>query len=98
MAAHSLDGGRDGKELFYLSPDLKLMSVDVRKGSKLEFGTPQALFQTRTTQGGTLSHRMLRYDVTRDGARFLINSERESIEATSPPITVVLNWTALLKE
>ena len=47
--------------------------------------------------GGTLVYRMLRYDVTRDGTRFLINTEPESARASSPPITVVLNWMSLLK-
>jgi hypothetical protein len=40
--------------------------------------------------------RVLRYDVTRDGKRFLINSEPEGVEATSAPITVVLNWPSAL--
>jgi len=88
---------RDGKELFYISPDLKLMGVDVRLGTKLEFGTPHELFQTRLSLNGTLPFRMLRYDVTRDGKRFLINSERGPADAIAPPITVVLNWTAMLK-
>jgi hypothetical protein len=83
---------RDGKELFYISPDLKLMAVDVTAGETLTFGPPRELFQTRMSLGGTLAYRMLRYDVTRDGKRFLINSEREGAEPTSPPITVVLNW------
>jgi hypothetical protein len=89
---------RDGKELFYISPDLKLMTVPVtKKGEKLEFGTPAELFQTSISLGGTLAYRMLRYDVTRDGQRFLINSEREGAPPPSPSITVVLNWTKMLK-
>ena len=40
---------------------------------------------------------MLRYDATPDGKRFLINSDPESADALAPPITVVLNSTALLK-
>jgi eukaryotic-like serine/threonine-protein kinase len=89
---------RDGKELFYISPNLKMMAVPVtRNGRKLEFGMPAELFQTRISLGGTLAYRMLRYDVTRDGQRFLINTEPESAQAQSPSITVVLNWPALLK-
>ena len=89
---------RDGKELFYISLDRQLMVVEVTRGKELAFGTPTALFQTRMSLGGTLFFRMLRYDVTRNGQRFLINSERESADAASPPITVVLNWATLLKE
>jgi hypothetical protein len=88
---------RDGKELFYISPDLKLMSVDVTRGAKLVFGPPRELFQTRISLGGTLAYRMLRYDVTRDGQRFLINSDREGAETASSFITVVLNWASTLK-
>jgi hypothetical protein len=36
------------------------------------------------------------YVPTRDGRRFLINVQ--SAEATPNPITVVLNWTAVLKK
>ena len=39
-----------------------------------------------------------RYDVTADGNRFLINTRAQLEEATSTPITVVLNWTAGLKK
>jgi eukaryotic-like serine/threonine-protein kinase len=89
---------RDGKELFYISQDRQLMAVQVTRGKQLAFGTPTALFQTRMSLGGTLFFRMLRYDATRDGQRFLINSERESTEASSSTVTVVLNWASLLKK
>ena len=36
------------------------------------------------------------YDVTRDGQRFLLNVSLE--DAASPPITIVVNWTAGLKK
>ena len=68
---------RDGRELLYLSLDRKLMAVDVTTGKQLEFGVPKVLFQTRMSTGSTDISRVLRYDVTRDGKRFLINSELE---------------------
>ena len=49
------------------------------------------------TRGGTSTALVLRYDVTRDGKRFLINSEPQSAQVTSAPITVVLNWASALK-
>ena len=56
---------RDGKELFYLDPDQKLMAVPVKiDGATFEPGTPQALF----TAGGATN-----FAVTRDGQRFLAN-------------------------
>src|SRR5207245_314555 len=61
----------DGKELFYIAPDKKLMAVSVESGSTLVAGTPHALFQTRIT--GT-KFVWSQYDVTPDGQRFLINS------------------------
>ncbi|HEY7188256.1 MAG TPA: hypothetical protein VH436_16990 [Vicinamibacterales bacterium] len=73
------------------------MAVAVTIASELKLDTPKELFQTRLSMSGTLAYRMLRYDVTRDGKRFLINTESESPDASSSPITVLLNWTTLLK-
>jgi Tol biopolymer transport system component len=89
---------RDGKELFYMTLDRKLMAVDVTTGPELEFGSPKELFQTRLSRGGSSTPPVLRYDATRDGKRFLINSEPESAQVTSAPITVVVNWASTLKQ
>jgi len=80
----------DGKELFFLTPDNKLMAVEVTaKESSLEIGNAQLLFETRpATTPGT------HYDVTHDGKRFLIDVAGEG---SSAPITLVVNWTADLK-
>ena len=88
---------RDGKELFYMTLDRKLMAVDVTTDPELEFGAPKELFQTRLSRGGSSTPPVLRYDATRDGKRFLINTEPESAQTTSTPITVVLNWAFTLK-
>jgi len=87
---------RDGRELFYLASDRKLMAVAVRSSSSFEFGAPVPLFATKTAGGayynaGTIQQ----YDVTSDGQRFLLNTEAD---ASSLPITVVLNWAAELKK
>jgi hypothetical protein len=58
-------------------------------GSK-RVGTPHALFQTRTT-GVARNH----YTVSADGQRFLMINSSTSDAAISP-ITVVVNWAALL--
>jgi Tol biopolymer transport system component len=79
----------DGRELFYLSTDGKLMSVDVRIGAAFEAGDPRPLFPARVA-GIARNH----YVVARDGSRFLINTMPEPTTAT--PITVVMNWTNLL--
>jgi eukaryotic-like serine/threonine-protein kinase len=87
---------RDGKELFYMSPDQTLMSVEVdNKSATPSFSPPRALFSTRVTwmeiQAGARH-----YAVARDGRRFLIS--RATDEAQSAPVTVVLNWTAGLNK
>ncbi|MDA2925238.1 hypothetical protein MYX65_11425, partial [Acidobacteria bacterium AH-259-L09] len=81
---------RDGKELFYLGLDGKLMAVGVKSGSTLETGIPKVLFQT----GVRVDPRWDHYCVTGDGERFLVN---EPAEETAQPLTVVLNWFEELK-
>ncbi|HEX8294012.1 MAG TPA: protein kinase [Pyrinomonadaceae bacterium] len=83
---------RDGRELFYLSADRKLMAVEVGgSADTFEAGVPAALFETRVASitGAPL------YDVSADGRRFLVNVPVE--ENAPAPVTVVLNWTADLK-
>jgi Tol biopolymer transport system component len=88
---------RDGKELFYLALDGKLMAVPVGGTTAPEFGAPAALFEARTRRGTTVIFTARQeYDVTADGQRFLLNVDL-SDEAASP-ISVVLNWTALLTQ
>ena len=83
---------RDGKELFYIAADKKLMTVDTKLGPTFEAGVPKALFETRVTVLTTFRNH---YTVTGDGQRFLINSGLEETNFT--PISVVVNWTADLK-
>ncbi len=81
----------DGREIYYLSEDRKLMAVPVGPGPS--FGVPKPLFQTRVPAG--VDALRTHYVPTRDGQRFLVNTE---IGDPAPnPITVVLNWTAGLK-
>jgi hypothetical protein len=81
---------RDGKEIFYLGPDGKLVSAAVNgAGSAFEVGAVRPLFDTRASGPGFL------YDVSADGQRFLVNT---IVESTSTPITLVVNWPALLKK
>ncbi len=82
---------RDGKELFYLAPDRKLMAVTVKTAAAFEADAPRPLFQT------ALNVNELRqtYAVSADGQRFLLNT---SLEAGPAPMTVVLNWPARLKQ
>jgi Tol biopolymer transport system component len=79
----------DGKELFYLAPDRKLMAVTVTTGTTFEVGSPHPLFQT--TLDPTAFRQM--YEASADGNRFLLNAV---IESAAQPLSVVLNWPALL--
>src|SRR5262249_47484455 len=80
---------RDGRELYYLSVDGKLMAVQVKPDHT--FGTPSLLFQTPLSAGGTLPPRDRRYDVAPDG-RFLIAVPVASNSA--PSVVAVVNWAA----
>lgn len=84
---------RDGKELFYISADHKLMSLEVKTDAEtFEHRTPTALFGTRV---GGIDTPGDFYAVTADGQRFILNNL--VAEAAYTPITVVINWTADLK-
>ena len=73
----------DGREIFYLGPDNRLMAVPVmpQPNGKLEAGTPTALFPIPQRAA---------YDITRDGQRILIDAPVG--QATTPPIMVIQNW------
>ncbi|HKE56219.1 MAG TPA: hypothetical protein VKB46_05950, partial [Pyrinomonadaceae bacterium] len=82
----------DSKEIFYIGLDRKLMAVDLTFGESLVASSPQSLFQTQVNRFDAPN----RYVAARDGQRFLVNSPVE--QASTTPITVVLNWTAGLKK
>jgi Tol biopolymer transport system component len=77
----------DGKELFYVSPDRRIMAVDIPAGERIEAGKPHALFGTRIL---ALVEARNHYDVSADGQRFVVNSRRP--EDATLPITVVSGW------
>ncbi len=79
---------RDGKELFYLAPDSKLMSVDATSGESFQAGVPKPLFLASLEPIIVRN----RYAASADGKRFVLLSPigRPSM----PPTTVILNWTA----
>ena len=84
---------RDGRELFYIGLDERLMAVPIRLDSKamvVEAGSPVPLFQTRVGgTGGAIRRGRQQYVVSADGQRFLMNTV---VEQASAPLTVVLNW------
>ena len=83
---------RDGRELFYISTDNKIMSAEVtEQGSSLLIGKVRSLFQVNPVPfaGGS------NYDVTGDGNKFVVASLAAS--QVSEPLTLIVNWFALLK-
>ena len=89
---------RDGKELFYVSADSKIMAVDVTTTTVFSNGNPKALFAV-PIWGGATSPNVTRYGVTPDGKKFLINTlAADPASAPASPITVVLNWQMGLKK
>src|ERR1019366_1900042 len=87
----------DVKELFFKGTDGKMMAVMVKvvPGAKplFEPGIPMALFDTHMVAADNAFN----YDVTADGKRFLVATTGGPGAASSPPLTVVMNWTAGLK-
>ena len=83
---------RDGRELFYVDLDGRLMAVPIRlpaTGDAPELGAPSALFEPPL--GGAVQQADFRhqYMVSADGARFLVATVTN---AAASPITVILNW------
>ncbi len=81
----------DGKELYYLAPDSKLMVARVSGSEKsFEVIDVNPLFGTKLSlEIGS------KYDVSPDAKRFLTNSSLE--RGTVSPITLVVNWTAAVQ-
>jgi Tol biopolymer transport system component len=85
---------RDGRELFYLSSDNRIMAVPVQLGATtVEAGSPIPLFPVRLRQ---VSAEDSIYEVSADGRRFLVNST--SGEEPARTLTLLTDWTALLKK
>ncbi|MGH7680543.1 MAG: protein kinase domain-containing protein [Candidatus Eiseniibacteriota bacterium] len=80
---------RDGKELYFLTPDGNMMAADITAGTGIQSGTPRVLFRTGAPEPEVNGPC---YAVSADGQQFLI---RKSISGvTVSPTTVVLNWAA----
>jgi Tol biopolymer transport system component/predicted Ser/Thr protein kinase len=82
----ALGGGwyRGGREILYVSPELGLVSVEVKAGpSGLEIGAPKPLFNLSNWVTGA---------ITPDGEHFLGAVHPEGAE--KPRVALVANWTA----
>jgi Tol biopolymer transport system component len=86
---------QDGKELFYVSAEGKMMAVPVKTGASFEAASPVALFQTHRRQPVS-SQDVFSYDVSGDGQRFLILTRMD--EANAAPLSVHLNWASEMEK
>ncbi|MGH9753539.1 MAG: protein kinase domain-containing protein, partial [Blastocatellia bacterium] len=84
---------RDGRELYYVATDDKLMAVPVETSANFAPRAPVALFDL-----GSYGLRSIRYlyDVSADGQKFLVIRPKE--DSSSRALTVAQNWTELLKK
>ena len=96
----SSDGGHspvwrsDGKELFFISSDSKVMSVAVRPGASFDGAAATPLFQV---PGDMLDLTVVtQYDVSPDGQSFLMNLDTPT--EGQRLITLVTNWSSMLKQ
>ena len=80
----------DGRELFFLDLEGKLMSASVERGSPARIGVPRRLFDTGLIPDPTINQ----YAVTPDGRKFLVLEPRRGF---SESYSVILNWPASLK-
>ena len=86
----SLRSAPNGRELFYVSPDLKLMVVALKvTADSVEPSAPHELFDLPIVDNGYSP-----FEVSPDGQRFLV---RTAAEQASQPLTMIVNWPALLK-
>ena len=80
---------RDGRELYFLAPDGKMMAVDLPSGEPFDVGTPRALFQTSLVPSSNVDQ----YVVTSDGQRFLLMAPVGP--AQTDVINVITGWPGL---
>ena len=91
VAAYNHKWSPSGKELFYLSPDKKLMAADIEtNGSAFDVGSVRPLFELKARGFVYFA------DITSDGREFLIGIEASG--QAVPPLTLVTNWDAALKK
>ena len=80
---------RDGRELFYVGLDGKLMAVTVKTEGRFEHSAPTRLFDLQLSDAGDAFD----YTVDGDGQRFLVRTPAKGAKST--PVTVMTNWLAL---
>ena len=83
---------RDGRELFFVGADRKLMAVNTEIMSAVPHAVIENLFDIHLRSSAS---DIGLFDVSADGRRFLVNTPVE--QQTPSPVTVVVNWAAPLR-
>jgi dipeptidyl aminopeptidase/acylaminoacyl peptidase len=78
---------RDGREIYFVSPDNEMITTPVRLAARVEIGEARPLFRIDPTGWSD-------YDVTADGERFLAVARIPVQDADA--IAVTANWPSLL--
>ncbi len=78
---------RDGKELFFISSESKLMVVQIQTNPAFDATFPKPLFVTNARFMGPMRWN---YSISNDGQRFLINTLVET--STVRPVHLIFNW------
>jgi Tol biopolymer transport system component len=86
---------RDGKELFYVSADGKLMAMPIKLSATIERGVPQPLFDFPIPD--SFGVHQFYYQPTGDGQRFLMNIPASQEGSTANLVKMILNWQTGLK-
>jgi hypothetical protein len=82
--------GRGGREIVYLSPDNRLMVVNLKLGGdSVEPSAPRVVPLPIADTG------LSPYNTTPDGQRFLVRARPRQMGES---LTVIVNWPALLKK
>ena len=95
----SVEGGgyprwrADGRELYFLSADGRLMAATFSAGTPPAIGTPAPLFEARLiAHPDRANFAAYEYDASADGSRFLIN---RIVSPPDPNMTVIVGWNPL---
>ncbi len=96
----STDGGTeprwnaDGREVYYVRSDRMLIAVPVTLTTEFAAGAPNALFEL--TMPALSTPYRSSYVPAANGQRFLVNAAVGRLRP--PPITLVLDWPAALRQ
>ena len=80
----------DGREVYFLSANSRLMAASFTAGSPPTIGEPRSLFEVRlNSHPDRVNFASYEYDVTADGSRFLVNRVVSEPESS---MSLIVDW------